>query len=205
MAQQRETATDRLVSVIASIKLERKSGQLIVRRGEGSASEEGILVFVQGQITQARAGRRNGSEAFNWLSTWRQARYIFTPAASNGEISKAVTSPVPTLPSPNNGTVVGPDIPATRDGIDKLKLMYHVAPGYEVPHTVVDLSEALARIDQVKLLRTYRRLYMLIDGRRSIVDLVPLTGKSAGELRNMLRTLEWLGVIRIANVPPAEP
>src|SRR5689334_10722721 len=82
MAQQREATTDRLVGIIASIKMERKSGQLWVRRGKGLTSEEGILTFIQGQITRASVGRRNGADALNWLSTWGQAHYIFTAPGS---------------------------------------------------------------------------------------------------------------------------
>lgn len=202
MAQQRETTTDRLVSVIASIKLEHRSGQLIVKRGEGPTLEEGTLTFVQGQVTQARAGRRIGSDAFNWLSTWKQARYIFTPAASGGEISKTSTS-VPASPS-SNGAMISPDAPATWADMDRLKPMHLRTPGYEVPHVMVNLSAAIARIDQVNLSRSYRRLYMLIDGHRSVVELVSLIGKSVEEVRTMLQTLERLGVIRIINLPPTE-
>src|SRR5260370_36464532 len=85
MAQQREATTDRLVGIIASIKMERRSGRLLVRRGDGLTSEEGTLVFVQGQVVEAHVGRRSGANAVNWLSTWGQARYVFTPLASNKE------------------------------------------------------------------------------------------------------------------------
>src|SRR4051812_21954611 len=95
MAQQREATTDRLVGIIASIKMERRSGQLTVRRGTGPTSEEGTLIFLRGQITLASVERRTGSDALNWLSTWGQARYIFTPTAS--EIDSPTT--FPTQPS----------------------------------------------------------------------------------------------------------
>src|ERR1700730_11960673 len=93
MAQQRETTTDRLVSIIASIKLERKSGQLRVRRGEGLTSEEGILTFAQGQITQASIGRMNGPDALNWLSTWGQAHYTFLSVTPITEIARELPAP----------------------------------------------------------------------------------------------------------------
>src|SRR5258706_16334152 len=95
MAQQREATTDRLVSIIASIKMERKSGQLRVRRGEGITSEEGILTFIQGQVMQASIGRRSGADALNWLCTWGQARYIFTSPGSDERIELSFS----TLPS----------------------------------------------------------------------------------------------------------
>ncbi|MGH2506872.1 MAG: hypothetical protein ACRDHZ_05585 [Ktedonobacteraceae bacterium] len=45
MTQQGEATTDRLVGIIASIKMERRSGRLMVRRGEGLTAEEGTLLF----------------------------------------------------------------------------------------------------------------------------------------------------------------
>ena len=195
MAQQREATTDRLVGLIAGIKVKRKSGQLVVKRGEGPASEEGTLTFVKGQITHAGVGRRSGSDALNWLSTWRHARYIFIPAASEGE---ARFSP---LPSSSFGTTVtNPRLDMVRIDTDRLEATQPLA--YGVPHTTVELDEALARLKRSELSRAHRRLYLLIDGHRSAIELVPLSGKKAEEVRNMLHDLEWLGIIRIVN-PPA--
>lgn len=197
--QRHETTTDRLVGIIASIKLERRSGQLTVRRGEGLTTEEGTLIFRQGQITMASAGRRNGSDALNWLSTWGQARYIFTPTASE---ANAPTT-FPTLPASSSNAAVAthPRLPIARVNTDDLDSPLALA--YGIPHTTVALGEAIVRIEKAGLSRAHRRLYLLIDGRRSAIELVPLSGKTAEEVRNMLHDLEWLGVIRIAN-PPSE-
>lgn len=198
MAQQHETTTDRLVGIIASIKLERRSGQLTVRRGEGLTIEEGTLTFRQGQITLANVGRRNGSDALNWLSTWRQARYIFTPTAS--EANAPTTFHTLPVSSPNM-VATHPGPPIARVNTDDLDSPLALA--YGIPHTTVELNEAMARLEKAGLSRAHRRLYLLIDGHRSAIDLVPLSGKKAEEVRNMLHDLEWLGVIRIAN-PPSE-
>jgi hypothetical protein len=194
MTQQHEATTERLVGIIADIKIKRKSGQLTVRRGEGLTSEEGTLVFVRGQMTQASVGRRNGSEALNWLSTWQQARYIFISTSSEAEVSTEFAP----LPSSSFGTTTNnPSRHLEQIDTDRLEAAQPLA--YGVPHVTVDLDEATTRLEQAGLPRAYRRLYLLIDGHRSAIELVPLSGKKAEEVRNMLYDLEWLGIIRIVN------
>lgn len=195
MAQQREATTDRLVGIIATIKIERKSGQLRVRRGEGLTSEEGILTFIQGQITQANVGRRSGADALNWLSTWGQARYIFITPGSDEQDELAFS----TLPSSSPGKLAThPGLRATQVHTDRLETEPLPGKSPEIPRVCVELSEATARIERSGLPRSHRRLYLLIDGRRSIDDLEPLIGKKTEEVRSMLHDLEWLGVIQMA-------
>jgi hypothetical protein len=200
MAQQREAVTDRLVSVIANIKIERRNGRLLVRRGEGRTSEEGALTFVQGQITLARVGRRHGSEALNWLSTWGQTRYVFLDADTPG---KTLEMSARHRASSTNKPTTAPLHPVTRVDTDRLDTPYPLA--YGIPHATVDFSEASRRIERSGLSRAHRRLYLLIDGQRSAIELVPFLGKQAEEVRTMLYDLEWLGVIRIVNFPTSTP
>jgi hypothetical protein len=200
MAQQREATTNRLVGIITDIKLERKSGQLRVRRGEGLTSEEGILTFAQGQVTQARVGRRSGADALNWLSVWGQARYTFISSTSVEEL----TPTFPALPSSSPGRkVTNPEMPAIRPTTDRLELTHSTRniPGEEVPHACMNLGEATARIERAGLPRIHRRLYLLIDGHRSVYELAPLIGKRVEEMRSMLHDLEWLGIIQITASP----
>jgi len=203
MAQHHEATTDRLVGIIASIKIERRSGQLTVKRGEGLNAEEGILIFIQGQITQANVGRRNGPEALNWLSTWGQARYTFMPLTPDEELP-IVLSAISLSGSGRMAT--NPHLPAAQVNTDSLTSPHPLARAYGIPYTTAELMEATARIQQAGLSRTHRRLYLLIDGKRSAIELVPLLGKSAEEVRNMLHDLEWLDIVRITNTQPeAEP
>jgi hypothetical protein len=197
MAQQREATTDRLVGIIASIKIERKSGQLRVRRGEGLTSEEGMLTFIQGQITQASVGRRSGAEALNWLSSWGQTYYSFTSPNSDEEIELTFS----TLPSSSPGrAATNPGLRAMPVTTDRLATEPLQSNSYEVPRACVALSEATARIEHSGLSRAHRRLYLLIDGRRSTYDLEPLIGKKTEEVRSILRDLEWLGVIQMHTI-----
>ncbi len=195
MAQQDKGTTDRLAPIIASIKLERRSGQFIVRRGEGLALEEGVLLFAQGQVIQATVGRRSGPDAVNWVSAWRQASYIFLPEDAEKEAPAAPASPQRQVARQSDS----PGTSQTWGNVSKRELA--PAPGmafmFAIPSVTVDSSTALAKIDQASLLRIYRLLYMLIDGYRCVGELAPMLGKSAGEVHTMLCNLEWLGIIRI--------
>lgn len=58
-------------------------------------------------------------------------------------------------------------------------------------------TDAVMRIlDQQGLSRTHRRLFLLIDGRRSIKELATLISRTAGETATMLADLERAGLIQ---------
>ncbi len=78
----RTQKTERAIIVISALQRQRSSGVLLLRRGEGVNSEEGSIQFVDGQITNARIGRRSGAEARNWLSTWTNCHFAFQSASS---------------------------------------------------------------------------------------------------------------------------
>jgi hypothetical protein len=65
---------DHLVKIIQAFQIGRTTGSLIATRGEGDTNEVGRLVFLNGQVVQAKVGRREGREALNWLSTWGKCR-----------------------------------------------------------------------------------------------------------------------------------
>jgi hypothetical protein len=163
-------------------------------------AEEGTLTFMQGQITQASAGRRRGSDALNWLSTWKQARYVFTPLASDEELPIILSA----FSSSADKMATNPGLPTARVNTDRLESPHLLTQAYGIPYPMVKLSEATECIQRAGLSRSHRRLYLLIDGHRSAIELVPLAGKSAEEVRNMLHDLEWLGIIKITNPPAAK-
>ncbi len=59
------------------------------------------------------------------------------------------------------------------------------------------MNEALRRIEQNRLSRLHRQIFLLIDGQRSFGEVVHLVGKSRGEVYKLLRDLEGIGVIHI--------
>ena len=70
MSQQLEAYASQLLDIIQRIQMQRGTGVLRVRRGNNVIGEEGEITFVKGQVTDARTGRRTGSEAVNWMSSW---------------------------------------------------------------------------------------------------------------------------------------
>lgn len=189
MSQQFEAVTDRLVDVIKDIKIGRRSGLLTARRGEGIAAEEGNLIFANGKVAQANVGRRNGADALNWLSTWGSCRYIFLPTSNDaGKPSpsfdswKGVTTTDPLPPQ----TPIHTPIPETLPGAIRV----------DIPRSTLPGVEGLRHIDARRLSRSHRRLFLLVNGHRSLQELTHLVGKSQGEVQEILRDLERIGVVR---------
>lgn len=77
MSDRENQTIDQLVRIIQEIQLNRMTGSLVAKRGEGAASEQGTIVFVKGQVVLASVGYRREREALNWLSTWGRSQYTF--------------------------------------------------------------------------------------------------------------------------------
>ena len=206
---QQETTTDSLISIIQSIQLAQENGVLIAKRGEGGTLEEGAIVFVNGQVAQATVGWRTGSGALNRLSIWGKCRYIYT--TSNG-----VAQPLPSTPTPDldrgQPAIADPhprrQVPLVEKPSNALNrpagpLKTVRGQTFLFPSVLLILSptqpmnEALRRIEQNKLSRFHRQLFLLVDGQRSFEEVIRLVGKSQGEVYRLLCDLEGIGVIHI--------
>ncbi|GAC1379127.1 MAG: hypothetical protein NVSMB33_04080 [Ktedonobacteraceae bacterium] len=209
MTQQRETVTDRLVSIIQRVQLERRTGVLTARRGKGAAQEEGTISFVKGQVKQANVGRRNGSEALNWLTTWSNCRFTFVPSNSSETTApQPVVSAMPTPPEHTDPylrtrsplfarqteslTTEGGNMSAQRR-----PTAADATPLPTAPYRTRPVDSALRVIENRGLSRTHRHLFLLIDGQRSISELVRLMGRGQNEVYELLHDLEQASVIQI--------
>jgi predicted transcriptional regulator len=74
--------------------------------------------------------------------------------------------------------------------------MWQVPAADQVPYTIRPYNEALAWIERMGLSRAHKQLFLLIDGCRSITELVRLTGRGQEEVSALLRELESAGLIR---------
>jgi hypothetical protein len=218
MVQQQEMMTGRLVHIISSIQRGRRSGVLTAKRGEGIFLEEGTITFANGQVSHASAGRRRGSEALNWLSTWESCRFMFVPTEARVQVSQ------PSLPAKSlakSPPALGPPAHMTKTSLSAQQTSMLSSPeeqeGAQVkperesngeegqtdtpasvaPYPTQHLDAALRLIEQYGLSRVHKQLFYLVDGRRSIVDLVRLTGKRGSEIYKLLGDLERAYVIRI--------
>lgn len=204
MPQQPATSTDRLANVIEVIQLGRKTGILTAERNAGTMLEQGMIIFVKGQVTQASTGQYTGFPAFSVLKTWGACRFSFTPsdAPRTTQPLTAITGETPTprgfstdptlrAQAPANHKPVGPSA-VGGPGINGAK-SNPVEGG--LPYPILPYDEALVWIERMGLSRAHRQLFLLIDGHRTKAELVRLTGRGEEEVHALLLDLEVAGVI----------
>lgn len=202
MTQKRGTVTDRLLNVIQVLQLGRKTGHLTVERDEGKGQEKGEIIFVQGQVTQAYGSNLRGQEALNWLSTWGACRFIFVPATPEKTTSPLTTQPIASSRTTQPLQDTNPRVTAAlstihprSEGINTTGQLVNSSSGFVVPHRIREVNGSLHLLGQVGLSRAHRQLLLLIDGSRTINELVRLTGRPAEEILRLLQELEHIGVI----------
>lgn len=208
MPQQPATSTDRLTNVIEVIQLGRKTGILTAERDVGSMLEHGMITFVNGRVIQASVGQHTGFPAFSVLKTWSTCRFAFTPSDIS-QITQQITQPLPPVTgevSIQRGFVTDPTLrtPATDNGLMTAReqgmnstwgMHSNLAAG-GIPYPIRPYDEALVWIQRMGLSRAHRRLFLLIDGYRTLPELVRLMGRREDEVNALLRDLEGADLIR---------
>lgn len=179
---QRGTSTNRLADVIQIVQIAGKTGLLTIERGEvGSPLEEGEITFVNGQITDAHSGQHSGMEAVNQLRTWGACRFTFLP----------LTSDVSPSPPPSALPYLTPDQMASSNDH-----FLSPAPVNVVPQRTRDVAEVQPNFEFLGLTRSHRRIFMLVDGQRTVTELIHLMGGRADEVYAWLADLEEAGLIQ---------
>lgn len=234
MGQQQEATAERLISIIQTLQMQRMSGTLTAKRGEGITYEEGAITFVKGQVTQTKVGRRNGSEALNWLSTWRECRYFFVSSPSSSKDSfpsrpstpdtMKRTTPISSIP-PKQSFTEQPTAPLPRAYVESITARQTgpltnrgdpVTPTPQaslptsgsirytvVPYRNMAVDDALRLLENRGLSRTHRHLFLLIDGQRSIMELVHLLKRNQQEVQQLLYDLERAALIQFSFSAPS--
>jgi hypothetical protein len=202
MSQKRGTVTDRLLNVIQVLQLGKKTGHLTVERDEGKGQEKGEIIFVQGQVTQAYGGNLRGQQALNWLSTWGACRFIFVPATPEKTTTpltpEQMRSPRTTQPLSDTNSRLTASMPTFHQRVDRANTTDALASsssGLAVPHRIRSVNVSLHLLDQERLSRAHRQLFLLIDGNRTVAELIRLTGRPPEEIQRLLQELEHIGVI----------
>ena len=182
MLDGQNTVVDHLVKIIQAIQIGRTTGSLMATRGEGSSYELGTLVFLNGRVVQARVGRREGREAFNWLSTWGRCRYTFV---------LSITSESTT------GNLLG-DIP---DQLVQEESKASSGDGRQVngvvPYRSKPLGYGLQVLAEKSLSRMHRHVFLLVDGARGVGDLMRLLKLNEYEVLTLLYDLQDTGIISL--------
>ncbi len=75
--------TDHIESILQPLLDAQQTGVLTMERGKGGVRDVGTIVFLYGQVVDASAAGRIGAEALDWLFTWGNCRYVYTPKAPN--------------------------------------------------------------------------------------------------------------------------
>jgi hypothetical protein len=194
MSQIRETATDRLVSIIQLIQFGKRTGVLTARRGEGVALEEGSITFSKGQVTRASIGRHTGAEALNMLTTWGNCRFLFLSS------DETETGPFlqlsPSLdPARNTG-------PLDANGTVRERYNGYASATPQAPYRIRPLDTALRMIENLHLSRAHRQLLLLIDGHRTVTELARLMSKSEQDITKLLQDLEQASAIQAPKRDP---
>jgi hypothetical protein len=209
MALQNATTTNSLADVIQVIQLGRRSGILSVERGEGTSFEEGMIVFVNGQVVNAKTSLFNMQDPFHWLRSWGACRYEFipTPTSHIPALSPPARPPVnnQALDPKMMDTGTHPRIPtsplresaARRQASSGRMPAVVLMPLSLTPRPLQPLQDSLRRIEQRGLSRQHRRLLLLIEGQRTIAELVRLIGHTQYEVQKLLVDLEQAGIIQL--------
>lgn len=205
MQPQRRAMTDCLADLIHIIRMGEKSGVLTVERGEGRSLEEGLIIFVKGQVVEARVNQRSGLAAFTYLNAWQVCHFSFIAQAANEALSPPqITQPLP----PANGGFADntsiADLPyfdtvtqvSQANGLHEYRDI--PAAQFTIPFRLLAGEEMLQRPENNgRLPRVHWRLLLLINGQRSVSQLARLMARNIDELQELLNDLERSGFIRL--------
>ncbi len=205
---QQEMKTDQLVTVIQTIQRARRSGLLEIRRNmHTSFIEEGTILFVNGKVQEAYTAGYQGPDAYRFLCQWQACSFTFTP--SNPKDGSLAFPASHEYTSPFTEKVVPPRVPfiavppmrrptpqERQDVPLAVPLRPLIAPS-AVPVPMHERTIALQWIERNKLPRSRRQLLLLIDGQRSVGELLRLSGRSQEEMEQMLYEMEQGSIIII--------
>jgi hypothetical protein len=188
MEPQRETMTDSLAAIIQIIHLGYQSGTLTVERGEGNQRQEGMIVFANGRVIEARVGQYSGLAAFNFLNTWQTCRFSFVSG----------TQPPPQALSPGRNEAQSNSF---RSASKPLEYNEQSSGNYNYVPTLLPArlpagEAALQRPETFHMPRTHRRLLLLVNGQRNISELARILARPPEETQALLNDLERAGLIR---------
>jgi hypothetical protein len=173
---------DRLVPIIQALQIGRTTGSLTATRGEGTSYEAGTLVFLNGRVTQARVGRREGREALNWLSTWRKCQYTFTLSITSGSGT-----------GKSSGRNQKQFLPKARKVSPEESRLVNET----VPYRCKPLEYSLQILSKKCLSRTHRNVFLLVDGARKVRDLMRLLKLNENDALALLYDLQNTGIISL--------
>jgi hypothetical protein len=204
------------------LKVERSFGN-IIEEGTIVFINGQVVQAAASQYRGAEASidQLRGVEALNRLSEWGFCRFIFLqtsveelsqisqrllagPNASPAPPPQLSPTPTPHTPPPNfrPGNERRADTRPLSSVTRPIPIVTGQMPAINtpapvgIPYRLQEGPAALQYIEQMKLSRTHRRLFLLIDGKRPAPDLAHLMGKPPEEVYRLLYDLERAGLIK---------
>jgi hypothetical protein len=208
MSQPQDRAVKRLVTFIQSVQFRLRSGLLNTKHSKRINREERGRAFVNEQVNAAKGGHYVGSEAFNQLRPWETRQFSFiTPLSSPLSPPKHVyTNTIEKSIDENKSSILrntrlpsqeldeSPQTPALlpfSPTSAQKHLTVNVNPKEtKVPQLTRSCSASLQLMELMGFSRIHRRLYLLIDGSRSIDELARLIGRTSQEVSELLSDLK---------------
>ncbi len=198
----RGTATDKLADVIQMLQMSRKTGILHVNRdGMGNTIEQGAIMLQNGQIIDASLGPYRGPEAFQRLQGWQGCYFVLQPSTQqSGPLQPPPTQMSPVNRNPASGFGNTGPLPIKGSGFNNKNTgplpIKGSAGARNVPQRTREVSAILPHFNRLGLTRLHRQLFLLIDGQRSVPELILLIGHRTDEVDTLLDDLERAGLIR---------
>lgn len=200
--------TQQLATVVQSIQVEGRTGLLMVRRGQGDSREEGTILFTNGKMQEARAGKRTSFAAFKYLCTWEsyessfrtpdgQTRLFTQSSPSTYSASMSPITPIPVQNDPPTPTTpTAPQTDPLNFTIQPLTDSFTIDPYASIPcQSGYSLATALQIIENAGLTRAHRRLFLLINGERSIRELARITTSNEFDIYQKLQDIEKTKIV----------
>lgn len=189
----RPNPAEKLSDIIDLLCARHYSGLLSVEHFAGRRFEEGEIYFEQGRPIYARSSQKSGKEAFAHLEAWQQVYFAFDKNASC-PVSQDVSSPTLSPASaPHQSSQPLSSSELRRDTLPGLHAVSR--PSSNVEHLVPRRSQVKQAVLSLPLTRAQRAVYLLVDGKRTIIDLARCIGKSIQIVVQLLNELLRLGLI----------
>lgn len=202
------TTIDSLAKIIQTLSSGGMSGRLLARRENDARLEEGEILFTKGKIVEAKAAYRVGMEALDWMRTWHDCVFSFHPSKESQHIPIIPPTVLSDAAKAGNTTRLNQAPPVSkplgvrRQKSDTSKLVVVLPEAVfpeAVPYRTQANDKALRVLKEAACSRIHRHVFLLIDGHRSISDLMRLIGRDKDEVIKLLRDLEKLNIIHIPN------
>ena len=158
----------------------RKQGQLIIENAERKISAG--VYFAGGEVVHAWCPPQEGVPAIHQLLRWREGRFAFL---------KNATVPTRTITDDLQHLLL--------DGLRQIDENRHIDAGLPAGGTILHVQRDMRRVEEVRLTVVEWKVLSLINGRRSLAQVVAASGRDEQDARRIIFGLITTGLILTNN------